>query len=87
MLSALNALHILTHLILKTTIRFRQGAIQEWNQDLELRQYSLDTYALNPSAMLPLNKEIILPSSDVLNKELGSVVPSPKGDQRKAMDE
>lgn len=78
MLSVLNVLHILTNLILKSTIRFRQEAIQEWNQDLEYRQYGSGIYALNASAIMPLNKEVIFNSSVVLNKKLGSMVPSPQ---------
>lgn len=50
MLSVLNALYILIHLILKTTIKFRQGAIQEWIQDVEPRQYGYSTCMPNLSA-------------------------------------
>ena len=78
MLGVLNTLHILIPWILKTTMRLRQGAIQEWNQDLEHKQYGSGTYVLYPSATLPLSKELIFNSSDVLNKEFVSVLPSPQ---------
>lgn len=58
----------------QTTTRFRQGAVQEWSQNLETRQYGSKTGVPSPSARLPLNKKVTFNSQDVLQKVPRSLV-------------